>query len=136
MVAQLKERKYSAVASHNYFSRGEQLDSARLMSRIDSLGVDAALVFQMFGQQSQTQETGYFTATMYSIWGGVFFTIGVDSDSRNVQMLYVKPYFITRADNKQQWSTVIDINLSKGIDLSIEELANRTRRSLVGDKIL
>lgn len=136
MVTQLKDRKYSAIASHNFFSPGEQLDSVRLMARIDSLGVDAALVFQMFGQQSQAQETGYFTATMYSIWGGVFFTIGVDSDTRNVQLVYVKPYFITRADNKQQWSTIIDINLSKGVDMSIEELANRTRRVLVGDKIL
>jgi hypothetical protein len=136
MVTQLKDRKHGAIASHNYFDPADRGDSAKLMAKIDSLGVDAALVFEMFGQQGQTQERGFFTATMYSVWGGVYYTIGVDSDSRNIQMLYVKPYFITRAENKQQWSTIIEINLSKGIDLSIEELANRTRRSLVGDKIL
>ncbi len=136
MVRELKDRRYNAIAAHSYFDSAERGDSARLMAKIDSLGVDAALVFDILGQQNQIQERGYFTASMYSVWGGMYFTISVDSDTRNVQMVYVKPVFVTRDHNQVQWSTVIEINLSKGIELSADELAMRTRRSLFGDKIL
>ena len=135
VVAELNDWGAKTIAAVDYFTTTDRGDSAKLMAKLDSLGVDAVLILKNAASQTYVDERAFYTGSMYSVFGGIYYST-FDIDTRSSQVIYMKTDFITKDPRQLQWSRVVPINASKGLELSVQELATQTRRNLTSDKIL
>ncbi len=143
VVSALSDKGYSATPSYNTITADDIANTARIVAKADSLGVDALLVFTLINIESSVINTPQVTANVgipvqigfFSVFLGSSIPLGGGSTVEKT--VNVKAGLYTdRNSTEPSWSLDLTGSLADGNDALIYNFTRKTVKALFKQKIL
>jgi hypothetical protein len=134
-VSYMKERRIKGTAAIDHVADFSAMpDSATLHKQLRDLGVDGAIVINFLGKMKGVVTTSAYDGGFYSVFTPDM--IPYDIETYGVSLAYVKVDFLNWDSPRSQFGTTVEIKLSNGRELAINELLVNTFRRLFDYKVL
>jgi hypothetical protein len=130
----MKERRIKGTAAIDHFPDFAQGDSAALHKQLRDLGIDGAIVINFLGKMKGVVTTSTYDGGIYSVFTPDM--IPYDIETYGVSLAYVKVDFLNWDSPRSQFSTTVEIKLSNGRELAINELLVNTFRRMFDYRVL
>lgn len=137
----LNRSGYKGATTYNLITLDDLTTRERFLAKIDTSTFDAIIVLSYMG--ANTSVSGQTTVSSTTPIGSTnFFDIytspayDFNYDTKAQVAGYVNASFFTKESYQKQWSSILQINLSNGLDFASDFLAGTALASMKRDKIL
>ena len=141
MVDLLNRSGYHSTATHPYFSMADITSREALKTKIDPLQFDGIIVLTYLGAQTSVSDqvsvastTPLASMSLFDIYTSPAYDFNYDTRSQTVGR--VSAAFYTREQYQKQWASMVQVNMSNGLDMGTEMLAGMVLARMKRDKIL
>ena len=141
VVKLLNDKGIGAVQAYLDFTDNDFATDGNFSAKIDSLGIDSWIVFELTGNNTQSSNTPAFNMNVgvpvhIGIFGAFIGTnVPLGGGPKTTTMVNAAVNFYNRSSNNLQWSLPLSGKLSIGADKLSQHFAKTTVKTMIKDQL-
>lgn len=134
MVDLLTKNGYNAIPAYKNLTVSYKYDSVKFMSEINEKNIDGIIAMSYLGQLTKVEDRYHYTGGMYNVFSTN--SVPFDLETKSSKIGYIRVDFFNKDTRSTQWNTGIDVKLSDGIEIVVQELSRECLSRLRKDRII